>query len=1097
MEEAVSPPGRLRQVWRSYWPLAAGLTALAVYGMTLARGAYPGHSASLIAITAGLVPERLAAHPLWSLASGGLARLPGLPLATTLNAFSALCAACAVGLTGFLVERWLTRVIRTACDGEAYLPPADDAAEERPAVCPAPSAEDARYRAAARIGGWTAALALAFSVPFWSAATRLHVQTFDVLLLLVAAAFVQAHTEVPKLRLALAAAAVCGFGCVETPIFIICAPFIFFILLCNQLRAELPWERHQAAALLTAAAAAAAALLLLCALRMPEMGGVFALRRVGAAWAREHLAALGSMLPTSGWVWVLLVSAGPFLVFFFAAERLFAEYSASATGLLAFLTATVFFCLFNIPLAAWGRGTSGDALPVATALAGAAAAGYLAAYWRLRREVVALRQGALDEEGARPWTATGLAWLGWGVSWGLAAAVFAAAARNLGTADGRKGAFARALAADVLDRLEPRTWLISNGVLDHHVLILAKERRREVRLVSLAYDASAPRQKRLRQLIDSEPDFVPLRARLYNAAALGPLPLARELLAADADAARRFRVMGAPELWSMAGYRPLPAGVAYAGVRDLARADRAALPRGDDVLWRRLAVLLAPEPGARLSEPTERLRAVLRREAGRAANTLGVALEDLGRPGEAFDAYEAARRIDPRNLSALVNAHALTVHGTREALRPALERLLRARFRQDKVIPPDHVIVSSYGDIRAPRILSHYSQAWSRLGQVGLARAELDRALALDPDHIGLRFKLASLALGQDHAAEGARSYREILKQEPTNRVALTGMAVAALADGRLEEAGDWLERARLADAPAAMTEVPASALLAASGRTGEALARLQETLDAQPGNLEAWALLADLLLRHEKAFDDVERRVLPAMIRAAGTQDHVLIHLVRASLLCARKPVDFSAARMSLLRVLKLRPDLASVQNDLLQLDFALGDAGVIERDAAEVLRLAPDHPLANYLLGTVLLERGELARAEDRFRRSLAVRPTAQAYNDLAETLRRLRRLEEAEQAVREALVRNERSYAAWDTLACVLCDRDRLAEAEAAATRSLALFPGNPRTHLTLARILLVRGRHAEACKVLRRALLHVPDLPDDVVRDRDTLTARCAR
>ena len=81
--------------------------------------------------------------------------------------------------------------------------------------------------------------------------------------------------------------------------------------------------------------------------------------------------------------------------------------------------------------------------------------------------------------------------------------------------------------------------------------------------------------------------------------------------------------------------------------------------------------------------------------------------------------------------------------------------------------------------------------------------------------------------------------------------------------------------------------------------------------------------------------------------------------------------------------------------------------------------MAFSPKHALANYRLGAVLLADGKTEQAEDSLRRSLAAQPTACAWNDLAEALRRQRKTEAAIQAAREAVRLNPRSWQAFDTL------------------------------------------------------------------------------
>jgi len=89
--------------------IACGILAFLVYLATLSPGVYPGQSAQLMAIGAGVEPMVAPTHPLWFPIVAWLGRLEFLSLPVRLNLFSALCGALAVmllyRLTAFLIRQ--------------------------------------------------------------------------------------------------------------------------------------------------------------------------------------------------------------------------------------------------------------------------------------------------------------------------------------------------------------------------------------------------------------------------------------------------------------------------------------------------------------------------------------------------------------------------------------------------------------------------------------------------------------------------------------------------------------------------------------------------------------------------------------------------------------------------------------------------------------------------------------------------------------------------------------------------------------------------------------------------------------------------------
>jgi len=1059
------------QHWR-HWPLLAGLVALVVYLLTISRGAYPGPSAALTASAAGLIPEHLSNHPCWSLVTRGLAQVSPVALPLRLNVFSALCGAAAVALLGVLVSRLIFCAAREHADDLEYLLPTLEAARVNPGV----AEHNRRASFAALLGGWVAALALAFSVPFWSACTRLDYQPFDLLLLLVILHLVGYYVSTNRLGLALAAALLCGAGCVESEIFVPFAAALFILLPIHLVRCDQPWERTVLAVLLAVGIGAGLGVLLLIPTQTAPLAGLAGFRHLVAALLRTHYQALVYSLPHTGWVWIVLLAFAPAAAALPSARASFSRRDNLVRVVmhLLFMIATL-LCLFNAPFSPWGLARESGYLPVVPYLAVAAMAGYLAAYWSLL--------GAPDDAAEDQEIALSLSirrWLGACVGWPLLILVCAFPLINLREANGRLGAFADAVARDALAQFGGRDWIASSGgLLDCHLLLAAHAQGRALRLLPLAAGSDQPRMRQLQAWIDAEPAFDGQRERLRTAAGFGMQTFLAEWLRSNASAEKKLAVVGTSAVWRRAGWQPIPIGFGYSGTPQAEPLRGADLLKRNRDFWARMEATLAPAAG--IPPPLERLRRALRQQIGRAANDLGVLLQDQGWNEEACEAYRTARCLDTENLSALINQYFLAESGVHADEKTALANALSARLSQHP--PPLISIIDACGEIRNTAALAVEGRAWSLHGQPALARVDLDRALTLNPGSTNTEMQLAALFLTQGDTNGSERVYRALLAANPADTSALIGLATVALVGGRTNDARRWLDQARAAGAtPDALLLCNASLLLQ-TDKMDEAIAALHAVTDKHPDNIEAWSLLADALLRRN-AFTEIEQRVLPAMIKAAGKNDHVLIHVLRAQLLCHKAPVDFAAARNSYLRALALRPDLASVRNDLLALDLRSANTAYMETDASSVLRAEPDDAFANYLLAAALLERNELPRAEQFFRRSLAMRRTPEALNDFAELLRRQKRFAEAEKNVREALAQSPQFYLAWDTLGGILLDAGNPGAAAQAIEQALALCDTDARLYLSLARIRLAQGRSDEARRALREISARFPSVPDSV-------------
>ena len=195
--------------------LLLGLFAGMVYLLTLSRGPFPGESAGLLARHSGLVPQMFVANPLWSMFVWVLVHIHIASLAARLNVFSAICGATAVALLYHIVA-------------DAIYSSIDEVTTDR-----------ATAATAARVAGISAALFLAFCIPFWYVSNRAHTASFDVLLLLAATRILTGYADDLSEKRILLFAFVYGLGTVEFTTFITFAPVFLSCLLA------VLWSKHQ------------------------------------------------------------------------------------------------------------------------------------------------------------------------------------------------------------------------------------------------------------------------------------------------------------------------------------------------------------------------------------------------------------------------------------------------------------------------------------------------------------------------------------------------------------------------------------------------------------------------------------------------------------------------------------------------------------------------------------------------------------------------------------------------------------------------------------------------------------------------------------
>jgi tetratricopeptide (TPR) repeat protein len=731
------------------------------------------------------------------------------------------------------------------------------------------------------------------------------------------------------------------------------------------------------------------------------------------------------------------------------------------------MSAVVGAVLLNAPFAPWRLLGQYRLLVTPYALL-AVCYGYLTAYWFL------LPAGwwKEDEVGWRVLLRRGA---GWVFAAGAVALVGVAPFRNVEETDARPAAGVNAFARRVVERAAGRTWLVTDGALDNTLLLAAAELGRPLRLLDLRLGTNPMYMKYVSRHFENP--------RLRSLAEAGLVPLLKEWLASEPGVEARVAVMVIPDFWLAAGMHPLPNGLVFLGVRDRASVDLGAVWEGHRRLWAEpfVADLQATRQTCPLLAP---LAGYLLRHAGMVANNLGVWLEDAARTNEAFAAYGEARRLDPANVSALLNQHGMIERGHVGADAPAVE----SAFRELAEHPPRKYPVWSlsryYGYVRMPQAYANLGLSWALSGQPGMAVAGIKQAIELAPEGSGqLSQFLANLYLAQGQADAGEAVFRRLLEKEPENPAALIGMGRVAALRRDFAAAAEWLGRAEKAGVPGDRMAMEWAAMHTLAGSLDKARIALQELVEVKPDFAPAWAMLADVLLQQgdRQALDECERS-----LERLKTQD-VLVAVVRAKVALARS--DLSAARRFLAQALELNSASVPVLEMMLQLDIEDVQPEMAQRHVGMLLTVDPENALGNLILASLQIRRGEYLLAENSLRRSLATRRSFEALNDLAWVLQARGNLAEAETCAREALALTSVSHSPWDTLGVILMKAGRLDESGKALQRAATLAPESLAVQTHLAELYARQGQEERAAQLADQLLA----FPGELTReDRDTLS-----
>ncbi len=1010
---------------------SCGLAALWVYLATLSSGAFPGDSARSVAEAVGLLPRLAPDYPLWASCSRLVAALAGRNAVTALNVFSAVCGAVAVALLCAMVAR----VVRHCID---------------------PQNIDTRSaNAAPVIAGVAAALFLAFSTPFWVVSNRFHMLSFHAALFLAIASVFVTWAECEKRLWLYLWAFLYGIGIAEYAGFIAFAPLfaalVVYLLWCQE---DLQWRYVLTAGMI---ALCGMGLYAVSAWQFRASTG-FELREYTSwfdilwYWWRDQFNTLKGSLPSVGWLTILCLTVVPWVAMLASGRMALNRTQEKGVHMLQIvMTALVVVVLLNFKIAPWRMLGFGRLLVMPYILT-ASLFGYLAAYWFMMPRSW---DDVVEEDGKPGWKD----WLGWGLAAVLVALTIRVSFENVEEADGRSAGFINRMAGRVVTAAADKQWLVTDGVMDTHLLIAIRDAGLPLKLISY----SAGGNKVYANLLGRE--FTEPRWR--NLLELSVPVFVREWLKSDPGLGRRVCVVGDADLWVSVGLAPVPDGFGFVGVSAVSEVDAAGLLDRNARLWQEENWGGVDAFSSR--NPAYGYGTHLRRYTALLANNLGVVMEELDRKDDAFKAYGMSRRMDADNVSALLNQMAMIdrgydtpgEHKIRDQM-AALAANIKGRF---------HVwsLSRHNGYVRLPEAYLQMGWTWALSGMPGVALSGLRKAIEMasgeqrrQAEHV-LAYAYSILPQGEESQA----GLESLLGSDPSNTVAMVALARKAARRGELDQARVLLEKAEQAGHSLDNLAMEWVGLHLASGSFDKARVILEETVARDSDNLRAWLTLATIHVQQRdeagvtRCLDNLERKAMGGGYAS----------LVRAE--AAAKHNDLPALRRHLEHGLRSMPGNLAILERMLSLDVAERKPDIAKAHAMDILRIRHDHAFANYIMGTIRFNENKIEMAEESFRASLRSQRTSSALNDLAWLLQRKGAYKEAESLAREAVQAEPGMINAWDTLAVVLTKAGRFAEAEQILNAQVARpeAESNGALFLHLAEVQYLQKRIPQAREMLK--------------------------
>lgn len=994
------------------WLIGAGaaLVAFFVYLLTSGTIAFPGRSIDILVNYGGINGVQPLLYPLYEGLSRLFSHIPLLNLPMGFALLSSLCAWGALTLLFGLMANLVYRTIEEEMD------------------------QKIRWWAAVA-AGLVAVTFLAFCKPFWYAANRADYACFHLLLFLAMARLFMYWTEHNGKDWVLGLFAfLYGLGMAEFATFIVFAPlFGLSILVMLAMSGRLSSWR--------------VVLLVVCGMLGLSLYGWTAWRYFHAPYAMSPAASVSGALlqvvkgqlnlvlrslPTVGWLIVGITTFVPWGILIPLHKRgLRSETGWSFITLHLVFTMLLLALLFDFKLSPWRLLGEGNLL-VTPYLCAAMVFGYLVAFWIVEEHNPWPHSKSARLETFRKRLCRTLAV-------GLAALVLVPVVLNFQDGNVRQARVFNAMARNVITAMGERTWLVTDGVLDNHILLAARDMKKDVRLL----DMSRGEEKRQLKIVAAQFDSV----RLKNQAELGLVPFIQEWMRVDPNVDKKLALMSLPDLWYGADRIPVPFGMIFLSYPNMSALDLDWLRTKDRAFWGDV-MKMAPKHG---TPTTMGMWGYFNRQMSLMANNLGVLLEDGGKPQEAYATYGLSRSMASNNLSALLNQYAMLKGGFKAPDATAVTNQLA--LMEVGVLDNYNVWSLSryYGYVRSPEAFAAMGWTWALSGYPGLAVSGLKRALSMSKDvqvSTDVDRALAAIYMTQGMEEESRKIYTRMLEKDKLDVRALMGMAELALRWQKPAEAKQYIERAEAAGATRAEVAQAWALYHMACGESSKARVFLEELVATYSGMTTPWHMLANVLLAQKDA-KAMER--LSKQIKELPRQD---FHTCRALALCAAMKDDGPAMREYLEQALMYKTRDVNTLDLLVRMDMKEGRQDLAEQHAQELLRTHPDYPYANFVMGTIQMKRREYKLAEDSLTRSLAEQRTPETLNDLAWAVLMGGRSDEAETLAKEALTRNNQLAAAWDTLGMVYLKQGKVKEAREAIQKALNVYPNLPEFQLHLA-------------------------------------------
>lgn len=1060
---------------------ALGAGSFLLYLSTMCPGVYPGESASVFAALLGGDAgfDRMPAHSLFYFLAWGLLKLFPVSFPAVLNFFSVVCGTLSVMLFFFLSLQWLLRCSREEITNDIVFDP------ETGNFIPNENSSAIRHNErsvnASCIGAAVAAVLFATSIPFWSMSTRLCVETFDCMLLLITLNLTLSALEFLGKKDVLLAVFLIGMCCLQSMWFLIAGPLLLvvigrelFLAGCNE------EERPTSLSVLVAGSlgvVAALSSLFLLSTQVMDCG----FRGAPRLLLQQLLLEMEGWVPRGYWLSMLFQTIVPVSLAAIFSYQCFRRRNWWFFSFQCVLAGAVLISLYDLPFSTGyrmrltGCAAGVELFSLLDAIVPAMVCGVLIASWRLLKDPVSERVfDEPDYEGAADHKSLG--YVGMPASVFLAVLAIGGFVFRCPMANGRAGIVADRIAEKCLSQIPDGALIYGESPIRNNLFCTVKRLKRDVRFIPREAPSAMNEQERtafLRRLnVGGKPFYDVVLAvgvdRFLEEWLLNDPAADRKLICFDRFVPQYPALSVFPNgLFTFAGQMP-----------------KTACPE-----QMKKSVDMSLEIKAMQTELSsvrplylKRFQDDITRSLSRIVNNSAVLCGESGFLEAERLGYRQALVIDPGNPAPMVNL--LTGPAVQDGVDkgqndwPSIVRaalLFRSLTEFERICGDVRDMdtaswfrenaelrarphPSEIAELRRKRLLSECTTA-VMLGNYGLSE-DRTRLLAAEypQDLTILSIRALSLAGTGDYTGSQSvvSELRRLGLSEGDLIIPLTFLELCR---------GDHVKAHARLQAAVHLTGIDGVPAVFAQSRKKSVLG----FQDPQTEDLLLLSFFAQSLIQLGRSAE-AEIRVLPAMYTANERKGHYLIYKLQGDLMYSKGLDEYVKARDFYRLALGLYPDAQSVRDRILEIDYRLDYLAQAEADACEELRRNANHSFANAVLGHTCRLRGKLDAAEYFLRKSIAASPNTLAHIEMAGIFYEKGDWESAEKNITRALTLDEKSVEGWAMLAKALLKRNKLPEAAIAAERAVLMRDDVLMYKLILARVRALQGRRDDAMKIL---------------------------